>query len=472
MTRKPDQFAGGALPVVEHAQAGPGMTTHARPLVSRTPLELFGVAPSTLRLLFHPGAPQLELADMPPCDTVAPRGQRVIGQKGASMARRRYQAGCLFVRGKRRKVWVAQWREDVIQSNGSVHRVLKKQVLGTLTELPTRKLARRRLDLLLVHVNSPSYRPGKSASFAEFVELWRERVLRLQKPSTARTAHSHLHRHLLPRFGTAKLETIGQEQIQAFVSDLSRKLSRHTVTNILSMLGSILNTARRWGYVVGEVKLSELSFPSVSVGKRGRYFTAEQTRQIIAAAEEPWRTLFTIAAMTGLRAGELLGLQVEDLDFSQHVIHVRRSAWYGKVQAPKSKASIRTVPMPQALARVLLDYLKQWQPNPGRFLFVTRNNRPPSSNKVVQYQLWPILDKLGIPRCGLHAFRHTAASLLVAEGAPATVAQAQLGHTDAKVTLGIYSHVIDAQHRQYAERVADLLMPDDAKHEVATKLIQ
>ena len=87
-----------------------------------------------------------------------------------------------------------------MDSSGAVQRVLRKTVLGTVQELPTRKLTQRRLDLLLAHINSIGYRPGKSASFAEFVELWRERILKMQKPSFVRATHSHLGCHLVSRF--------------------------------------------------------------------------------------------------------------------------------------------------------------------------------------------------------------------------------------------------------------------------------
>lgn len=80
-----------------------------------------------------------------------------------------------------------------------------------------------------------------------------------------------------------------------------------------------------------------------------------------------------------------------------------------------------------------------------------------SANNVVQRKLWPILDKLKIPRCALHAFRHTHSSLLLEVGAPATVAQAQLGHSDPRITLAVYSHVIGDSQRRSVERVAQKL---------------
>jgi integrase len=119
------------------------------------------------------------------------------------------------------------------------------------------------------------------------------------------------------------------------------------------------------------------------------------------------QTLFYILTLDGLRAGEVLGLKWDDIDFNRNLIKVNRSAWYGKIKTAKSQASETVLPMPEALAEGLRAYRSDWKPNPDGFLLVTRNNRPPSSNKVVEYRLWPILDKLGIPRCGpLSVERH------------------------------------------------------------------
>src|SRR5262249_61028248 len=129
--------------------------------------------------------------------------------------------------------WFGQYREDVVDSSGLVRRVMRKVFLGTLRELPTRKLAQRRLDLVLSRINAPSYRPGRTATFSEFVGQWRRDVLALVKPSTPKAAESHLRRYLIPRLGRIKLEEISQQTVQQLVSELSRKLTRHTLLNVL-----------------------------------------------------------------------------------------------------------------------------------------------------------------------------------------------------------------------------------------------
>src|SRR5947209_16404381 len=85
------------------------------------------------------------------------QGQPASEQGGYSLARRRFQRGSLFVRGKERRVWIGRWREDVIEA-GQVRRVYRSEVIGTLAEFPTRKLAMRQLETWLSTVNDPRYR--------------------------------------------------------------------------------------------------------------------------------------------------------------------------------------------------------------------------------------------------------------------------------------------------------------------------
>ena len=87
-------------------------------------------------------------------------------------------------------------------------------------------------------------------------------------------------------------------------------------------------------------------------------------------------------------------------------------------------------------------------------------------------KLWPILDALKIPRCGLHAFRHTLSSLMLEGGASPAVAQAQLRHSDPRVTLGIYGHVIGDSQRAALEKVAELLRPNAPMFENSGEWIQ
>ena len=397
------------------------------------------------------------------------KGQRLDGRRSQTLARRRYQKGTLILRGKHKKTWVLRWREDVQQGDGRVGRVERKTVLGTIAELPTRKLAQRRAEQVLARVNSPDYRAIKTATFGEFVEVWKSRVLSLRKPYTQKSATYHLRVYLLPAFHSYRLDQIDAEAVQAMVSRM--KVGRHTVLNAVGTLRSILGTAKRWAYLVRELSASDLVLPE-GIKPTPRFFNAEQARRIIERAEQPWKTMFAIAAMTGLRPGELLGLTLDDLDLERQQIHVRRSASFGRLITTKTRQSESTVPIPVALGELLAAWLPQWNPNPERLLFATRSGRPHTSNKISEYRLKPLIEDLNtepgkskIPYCGLNGFRHTHASLLLNQGASPVVAQRQLRHADPLTTLRNYAHIIGPEQRDAVERVADILRPSSAKQD-------
>lgn len=386
--------------------------------------------------------------------TIPARKGSGASEQGGFLARKRYQKGNLYLKGES---WVGRWRIDVILPDGSKRRMRRARVIGTLKEYPTKRLASRRLEALLAEVNASDYRPGRIATLAEFVERWRRDVLSQHKDATVKAAESHLRSHILPKLGSRRLEEITSEVQQQFVIYLSSRLKRKTVSNVLSTLSAILGTAKRWGYICVGVNFEALTLPEQGEKIEARFFTPGEARRILAATPEPYTTAFEVAALTAMRPGELFGLKVKDLDFGRRVIFIRRSARYSKLQAPKTAASVRVVPMPERLAVRLRTYISTLSENSSGLLFATRKGTPLCANNVVQRILWPVLDRLGIPRCGLKAFRHSHSSLLVETGAPVTVAQKQLGHKDPRVTLGIYSHVIGDSQRRAVEKVAEVL---------------
>ena len=119
------------------------------------------------------------------------------------MARRRYQNGQLLLKGKRQKVWVARWREDMIRADGSRSRQRRSEVLGTVKEYTTRRLAERALEqrLSAAEVNSFNYQPDQQPRFREFATKWQRDVLTQLKPSTSSADKSRIKKHLLPEWG-------------------------------------------------------------------------------------------------------------------------------------------------------------------------------------------------------------------------------------------------------------------------------
>lgn len=384
------------------------------------------------------------------------------------MARRRYQNGCVFLRGKN-PVWVGRYREDEIGSDGHPIRRLKAIILGSKKDLPTRRLAQRRLELELARINSPSYRPGRVATLEEFVEKWRRGVLAQRKPSTRHAAESHIKIQILPVLGKMKLSEIGVERQQSFVTRLSGTVSRKTLLNILGTLSSILKTSQNWGYVCEGLKVDKLALPERNIRQEARSFTEDQARAIIAGAQGQFHVMFAIAAMTGLRAGEILALQIGDFDLEKRLLAIRRSVWRGGIQTPKTAYSQAVLPLPDMLVEIVKQHVATVK---GPWLFLNRRGHLFIAENVVRQALTPILDELKIPRCGFHAFRHLHTSLLLSTGAAPQVAQKQLRHADPRMTLGVYAHVIGDSHREAVEKVAGILFPNVLNLRPAPQAIQ
>jgi len=380
------------------------------------------------------------------------------GEHGAKIVpRRRFQRGHLLKRGKK-PVWVGIFREDRLTTDGTIKRVQRRVVLGPCSKLSERA-AYATLQPYLDRVNvAPAPAPKVGKTFSGVVQEWREQIAVNLKPSTVRAAESHLKQHILPRLGSLHLQELTPKHLQAFVTTLSATgITRKTIENVLQTLFSILRTARLFGSAVPAVRRSDLVLPRQEAGREVRFLDAQQMGQIILKAKEPFATMFALLGMTGLRAGEMLGLKVCDLDFSRKVIHVRRSvdSRTKKEQSTKSTGSASDVPMPPALEARLRGFLQNHhRENPSGYVFANRNGNSYSVGKVTEYGLWPVQDALGIEHTGLHAFRHAAASELLEEGVPLTVVQRQMRHRDARTTLQKYGHVVGDAQRRAADTLA------------------
>jgi integrase len=211
--------------------------------------------------------------------------------------------------------------------------------------------------------------------------VWEREVLAHKKPSSIKAAESHLRTYIRPWLGDIRMEEFTGQAQQNLVTRLSHRVSRKTVVNVLSTPSSMIKTAKQWGYLCSPI----LALPVEELRRNTRSYTPDEVLRIIFTAPQPWRTMFAAAAMCGLRVSELVALQKDDLDFVNRLIHVERSAWYGRVQTLKSKSSRADVVMPEALVTLLQEYLATWKANPEGFLFLNRKGRPYAANKVVEW---------------------------------------------------------------------------------------
>lgn len=381
------------------------------------------------------------------------------------MARRTYQSGCLFKRGKRRKVWVARWREDVIDAEGRPSRIHRSIVLGSLADLPTQREARALLEQRLRSLNSGRQAPLSTARFSDFVETtWKPLILPTLKLSTQRGYRMVLGRHLLPFFGDRRLNDITKVEVQQYVTEKFRQnLAWQTVRNSWIVLSSILDSA------VDFDRLSinparGVKFPPQPLRAEPVILTGESFSKLLGELKEPYRTMVALLGLTGLRIGELIALRWRALDLDVGTLQVRESVFQGQVQQPKSQRAIRTVPLGPVACRTLREHLERRRPSSSEALvFPNERGGPHSESNLIQRVLRPAAVAAGLGRVTFHQMRHVHSSILHDLKVPPKIAQQQLGHATVDTTLRIYTHVIEGSHRKAIEDLEGVLFPNVPK---------
>ncbi len=265
------------------------------------------------------------------------------------------------------------------------------------------------------------------------------------KKSTIKSFDSHLQKHLLPRFGDLLISDITERQVQELIADLARgaagrPLSRKTIVNITGLLKLVVGRKvwKEW---------EELDFGRPTKPKQ-RYFTESQLKRIIEAAPGQYRVLFALLAGTGVRIGEAAGLHVEDVDLDDRLVHVRRSVFDGEEITPKTEAGIRDIDIDEALAGMLRSFIGD---RTSGLLFQSKRGTPLAHGNLRNRVLHPLLDELGIPRAGLHAFRHSRVTMLRKAGTPADLQTKWIGHSALK-TGDRYNHA--HEELDYRQRIA------------------
>jgi integrase len=377
------------------------------------------------------------------------------------VARRRYQAGCLFKRGKRRKVWVARWREDVLLEGGQLGRLQRSVVLGTVADLPTKRHALTKLEEQLRPVNQGTGRPEASMRFGVFAESqWSALVLPTLKLSTQHGYKNVLAKHVLPYWREWRLRDIGKLDVQQFVADKFRQLAGwQTVRNSWTLLSGILETAVEYGYLTVNPARG-VKFPPQKLREAPAMIAGDDFGKLLKEVDEPYRMMIGLIAATGLRVGELLGLRWRALDLEVGTLNVRESVYEGKTQQPKTQKARRTIPLgPHAIALLKDHRDRSTRKSADDLVFPNKSGEPLRESKLLERVLQPAAERAGLGRVTWHQFRHIHSSLLNDLRVPVKIAQEQLGHASISTTLNIYTHVVDASHRAAIEQVERQLFP-------------
>jgi integrase len=259
-----------------------------------------------------------------------------------------------------------------------------------------------------------------------------------------------LNLHILPAIGDSLIRDIEPRHVENLVqAKMKTQLRPRTIRNMLIVLQSIFSLAMD-NDVVDRSPVRKKHRPEVSRTDKPTW-TPEQVRS--NEVPEKFRALFTAAALTGLRIGELLALQWKHVDFENRTLRIVQSLWYGELVEPKTKASNRTVLFGEQLGKVLTHHLEQsGRIGPNDFVFCDSGGTPLIADVLRRDVLYPAIERLRLPRlsrsAGFHAFRHSAASFINAQTGNLKLAQKLLGHSEISTTADIYTHTTDESERE------------------------
>ncbi len=320
----------------------------------------------------------------------------------------------------------------------------------------------------------------------EFLDHWlAESVKSSVRPATYQQYHQHVRLYLGPSLGRHRLSKLSPQHVQTFVNErLKSDLSPRTVQLSLVILRHALQTGVKWG-LVGRNVAKLVDTPKVRRPEI-KPLDLEQSRKFLDAAKgERLEALYSVALGLGLREGEALGLRWIDLDLERQQLTIRQSLQRvggkrfgtgpGKLQfvGPKTDRSRRTLRMPDALVRTLRAHrARQLQERliassgwkEGGLVFTTLIGTPIEPRSAVR-DFKRILEKANLPETDskiplstrFHDLRHSAASLLLAQGVQLRAIMELLGHSTIALTANTYSHVMPSMMQEMADKMDTIL---------------
>jgi integrase len=265
---------------------------------------------------------------------------------------------------------------------------------------------------------------------------------------------NYVNNYIIPAFGSMAIQNLTVERIETKMVEWNKKVDATTVNRVVRTLTNIMAEAKRYKIIkdnpAAEAKRLKESAEEVTPDK---LFSKDELRRVIAAIEPGTRerAIIMTLALTGCRIGELLGTSWSAMDLKLGKFHVRTSAAdpdKGKeviFKKPKNKSSERTVP----LSKELVHELKLWKlrcPPSERDLVIASDRGTPVRRRAVYELLQGILQGLKIEKSlSPHSFRHTFASLLLADRRPIPEVSALLGHKNSKITMETYAHFVPGE---------------------------
>ena len=369
-----------------------------------------------------------------------------------------------------------------------------KPIKKTKTVHGTKKDAEIELAKFVADVQNGMFVEGKSLKFSEFTEIWkRDYALKELAPSTYKRYCRMLETRLLPYFGHFYVNKIKPTDIMQFYDLLSRDtqlvrkkdnngkktikpLSCKTILEHHRLLRAMLHRAVYWQMIVSN-PAERVQPPKTKKPKR-RYYDDEQSKILLSNLNQlgieqiKYKTAIILTIFTGVRLGELMGLEWNDINFRDGIVSVNRSSQYLAdkgvfTKVPKTESSIREVAIPDFVVSLLEEYKLWYDEQKEQYgelwtdsnrLFVQADGKPMHPSTISKWFV-KFVAQIGLPVINFHGLRHTNATLLIAQNIDVAVVAARLGHAQITTTFNFYVHPIISHNRKAGFALENLLLP-------------
>jgi integrase len=345
--------------------------------------------------------------------------------------------------------WQARWRDDTGHQRKKSFRT-KALAQNHLNDVEHAKHTGHYID------------PNDRTTVAEYAQLFA--TIQPHGPRTAKRIDAYIRNHLAElSLGKMRLQKVRATDVQAWATDRSRVLADTTMRNTLSFVRSVFASAVHDGRISRDpsrrVRLPEPE------DRRTVPLTVAQVKALHTAMPPRQAAMVIVQAGLGLRAGELLGLRVSDVNFLRREVSITCQLEPGSKERartdPKTRRSRRTVPLPRVVAEALAAHLTRWPAGDDGSIWTTRSGRVPRHEHYMKSIKLAVTrvnaaaceaeqgggkDPLRVPADATsHALRHHYASILIFAGASVIEVAERLGHKDAALVLRVYGHLFEGQ---------------------------
>lgn len=303
-------------------------------------------------------------------------------------------------------------------------------------------------------------------SFGDWLDTWYETLKDGFRPSTQRNYEQKIRLYIRPKLGGIPLNKLTVNDFQQFYIWLKTDgrsrdreihgtgLSDGEVVCCRSLCSRVLDKAVEEGLIAKNPSRASKG-PSRKRQEMSILSREDIQKLLIQAKCEGYYEVFLVELATGLRVGELMALQWDDLNMDTGELRINKQVQrIGQrfiVSEPKTKAAVRTIILPPSIVKVLAEYKETVD---SRWMFPSpKIEDKPIDPSVIRLRLYKLLDHAGCRRVRFHDLRHTFATNALAGGMDVKTLSTIIGHVSSSTTLNVYAHATDAMKQEAAAKI-------------------